>query len=146
MPAVSNDMTGEVVTLWMQTAKMLSKRILCQSDKKSVNPQQMYAMYIIGEHTGITMKELATQLGITSPSATSLVNRLVRMKWVSRSTDPHNRRLVRLQMASDGKKIMRLAMKEREKAMHDTLFLLTVEDRNDFARILRNLHSALTPQ
>jgi hypothetical protein len=48
-------------------------------------------------------------------------------------------------MASAGQKIMTLAMKEQEKAMQSVLFLLTADDRNDFARILRHLHSALTP-
>lgn len=142
--STTKDHTSEIVTLWMQTAKILSKRILCQKDAKQLNPQQMYAMYIVGEYPGITMKELATHLGITSPSATSLVNRLVRTKWVLRSTDPNNRRLVRLQMASDGQKIMKLAMKNREKAMHDILLLLPAKDRDDFSRILRNLHFVLT--
>jgi DNA-binding MarR family transcriptional regulator len=144
MPAASRDSTGDIVKLWMQTAKVLGKRIFLQTGKTPVNPQQMFAMFIISEHTGITMKELARELGITSPSATSLVNRLVRMKWVTRVSDPQNRRLVRLTMALAGRKILESAMQARAKAMHEVLSLLPVEDRKDFARILSHLHSVLT--
>lgn len=108
-----------------------------------INPQQMYATFTIFEHEGLTMKELAEYLGITSPSATSLVNRLVRMKWVSRLADPKNRKLVRLKLAPDGKKKLTTAMKTQSQAMGDVLSLLTVKDRTDFARILSNLHDAL---
>ncbi len=144
MQHISSDATGEVVTLWMQTAKILGKRIFLKADKNIVNPQQMHALFIVSEHNGITMKELATFLGITSPSTTSLVNRLVRMKWVTRKMDPENRRLVRITMAAAGVKIMNSSMQLRSEAMREVLALLTPEDRKDFARVLRNLYKALT--
>lgn len=133
---------GQLVTLWMQTGKLLGKRFL-QSGKQSMNPQQMHALFIISAHDRLTMKELSEHLGITSPSATALVNRLVRMKWVTRITDPSNRRLVRLKIDTAGKAAMDKGMNERSKAMHDVLSLLSPEDRSDFARILSNLHSIL---
>jgi DNA-binding MarR family transcriptional regulator len=144
MPVATQDPTGEIVTLWMQTAKILGKRIFMQTGKSSVNPQQMFALLIIAEQDGITMKEFAQLLGITSPSATSLVNRLVRMKWVTRVTDPKNRRLVRLTMSASGKKIMHSAMEARAKAMREVLSLLPLNDRKDFARVLGHLYSALS--
>lgn len=143
MIQASKDLTGDIVTLWMRTAKVIGKRIFMQTGKNIVNPQQMHAMFIIGEHGGITMKEFAQHLGITSPSATSLANRLVRMKWITRVTDPTNRRLVRLNMAAAGKKIMESAMQARAQAMHEVLSLLPVEDRKDFARVLTHLHNVL---
>jgi DNA-binding MarR family transcriptional regulator len=135
--------TGDVVKLWMQTAKLLGKRVFLSAGKNKVNPQQQFALLIIGERDGITMNELARELGITGPSATSLVNRLVRTKWVSRVADPDNRRLVRLKMAQPGREIMETVLKERAKAMHEVLSLLTSRDRSDFARILTHLHRVL---
>lgn len=137
------DVTSDLVTLWMRTTKVLGKRIFLQAGKCIVNPQQMHAMFIIGERGGITMKEFAQHLGITSPSATSLANRLVRMKWITRETDPENRRLVRLNMAAAGNKIMEMAMQARANAMREVLSLLPAEDRKDFARVLTHLHDVL---
>ncbi len=135
--------TGEVVKLWMQTAKLLGKRVFLSTGKATINPQQQFALLIIGDRDGITMNELARELGITGPSATSLVNRLVRMKWVSRIADPNNRRLVRLKMAQPGRQIMETVLKERAKAMHEVLSMLPSRDRSDFARILTHLHRVL---
>ncbi len=135
--------TGDVVKLWMQTAKLLGKRVFLSTGKVAVNPQQQFALLIISDRDGITMNELARELGITGPSATSLVNRLVRMKWVTRVADPDNRRLVRLQMAQEGREIMHTILKERAKAMHEVLSLLPSRDRSDFARILTHLHHVL---
>lgn len=139
----SNDTTGEIATLWLKTGKLLHKRIFCFKDRPPVNPQQIFAMFIISEHDRMTMKELAVHLGITSPSATSLVNRLVRMKWVIRMTDPLNRKLVRLRMAPAGKTAILAAMKMQSKAMEDVLSLLNPKDRADFGRVLTSLHDAL---
>ncbi len=139
----SKDTTGEIATLWMKTGKLLHKRIFCFQNRPPINPQQIFAMFILSEHDRMTMKELAVHLGITSPSATSLVNRLVRIKWVIRMTDPLNRKLVRLRMAPAGKTAIQATMKMQSKAMKDVLLLLNPKDRTDFARVLTSLHDAL---
>jgi DNA-binding MarR family transcriptional regulator len=142
---VKSDTTGDIVTLWMQTARLLKNRIL-DSGKKLMNPQQMYAVFIIQEHDGLTMKELASHLCITSPSATSLVNTLVRLKWVTRSADPKNRKLVRLKVAQEGRKMVTARIKEQSIAMREVLNLLNKQDQENFARILTNLHKALSQE
>lgn len=141
--SITPDTTGDIATLWMKTGKLLRRRILSAVGRPTVNPQQLFAMFLICEHDRMTMKELAVHLGITSPSATSLVNRLVRMKWVVRVTDPLNRKLVRLRMAPAGKTAIQSAMKVQSKAMKDLLSLLSPEDRTDFGRVLTSLHDAL---
>jgi len=137
------DDTTHIAAMWMKTARILKDRIFLVHKAVGINPQQMYAAFMIYEHEGLTMKELAEHLGITSPSTTSLVNRLVRLKWVSRMADPSNRKLVRLKLAPDGKKILTQVMKTQSTAMGEVLSLLSVTDRTDFARILSNLHDAL---
>ncbi|MSR86879.1 MarR family transcriptional regulator, partial [Candidatus Peribacteria bacterium] len=62
------------------------------------NLLHIHSLFLISEQEGLTMKEIAKSLHITSPSATSLVNRLVDMKWVGREHDTENRKLVRLRL------------------------------------------------
>lgn len=134
---------GNLATLWMQTGRLLRDRMFQHHKSKNINPPQMFALHIIHEHAGITMKELADLLCITSPSATSIVNRLVKLKWVVRVADPKNRKLVRVKLASKGKNMLESAMQEQAKAMKGVLNLLSASDQHDFARILTNLHTAL---
>ena len=92
------------------------------------------------------MKEFAQFQHITSPSATSFINRLVRLKWVKRATDPDNRKLVRLHVTEEGRKVVMRRMKEHTIMMRDVFSLLTIEDQTSFARILANLKKALGAQ
>src|SRR5665213_2676417 len=103
-----------IITLWMQITRLLHQRmVLLKKEKKSMlNPMQMHALIVIKEHEGLTMKELAQFLRITSPSATSFVNRLVRLKWVKRVSDLTNRKLVRLKLTDSGAKMIAIRMKE----------------------------------
>ncbi len=108
-----------------------------------MNPVQMHAMLIIREHDGLTMKEFAEFLHVTSPSATSFVNRLVRMKWVKRIADKTNRKLVRLKLSDEGMNCVTTNMKEHSRMMRDLFSLLTLADQKEFARILGNLRVTL---
>lgn len=144
MPTRSPDRTAEIVDLWMKTGRLMRGRFMTAAKKEKINPLQIHATYIIQHRDGITMKELADQLCITSPSATSLVNRLVKMKWVSRVADKGNRKLVRLTVAPSGKKMLSETMHKQGTVMHDILSLLSKDDQTSFARVLTKLHSALS--
>src|SRR5438874_2022493 len=62
----------------------------------AMNFLQMHALLLISDREGLTMKQLAESLHVSSPSATSLANRLVKMQWIGRMHDEKNRKLVRL--------------------------------------------------
>lgn len=108
-----------------------------------MNPMQVHGMAIIAEHPSITMKEFATQLHISSPSATSFVDRLVKGQWVERVPNPDNRKLVHLRLSSSGRAALASAMKEHSAVMHDLFSLLSSEDQSQLERVLIHLKEAL---
>lgn len=137
--------TGEIVALWMETARLMKQKFL-HAHKGSFNPLQIFALFVITEHDGLTMKELAQHLRITSPSATSMVNRLVRLGWVKRTADESNRKLVRVIVAPKGKKVFGSMMKHQAQSMGEILSILQPSEQKDFARILSHLHKGLLSQ
>ncbi len=104
---------------------------------------QIHALFLIDAHEGMTMKEFATAMMVTSPSATSFVNRLVKMGWVTRVSDPNNRKVIRLKLSAKGKTVMKKRMSEKREHMRSILDLLPAKDQSDMARILSTLHSKL---
>ena len=144
MPPV--DARDSIIGLWMELMRLWKQRMASQVLSKRIHPLHLFAVHIIQEHPGITMKEFADQLKITSPSATALVNRLVRQKWVMRKTDPLNRKLVRLHINAAGKKTLGSHMREHQKSMRRMLSFLSIQDQRAFARILLNLRNALERQ
>src|SRR5260221_4502922 len=95
-----------LIDLTFEVTRFVRKKMASfSSDDKSVNWLQMHAVLLIAEREGVTMKELAHFMKVSAPSATSFVNRLVKMKWVERIADERNRKLVRLRITSVGQKM-----------------------------------------
>lgn len=135
--------TDKIITQWMEITRLMRQQMSNKKKESTMNPVQMHAMLIIREHDGLTMKEFAEFLHVTSPSATSFVNRLVRMKWVKRIADKTNRKLVRLKLSDEGMNCVTTNMKEHSRMMRDLFSLLTLADQKEFARILGNLRVTL---
>lgn len=135
-----------IISLWMDVGRMLQQHMMSMFKDKAVNPLQLHAVHLIMEHPGMTMKEFAGYLHVTSPSATSLVNRLVKQKLVIRKADPRNRKLVRLHVGAAGSKKVQSHLNEFRKGLGTTLSLLSAEDQRDFARVLGNLRAALNKE
>ena len=132
-----------IIKHWMEISRLMRQNMSGTKNVSKMNPVQMHALLIIKEHAGLTMKEFAESLHITSPSATSLVNRLVKLKWVKRSADKKNRKLVRLHVSEEGLVIVSTKMKEHTHMMRELFSLLTKADQKTFDRILQNLQKKL---
>ena len=107
------------------------------------NLLQLHALSIVREHAGMTMKELASGLRITPPSATAFVARLVKHRCVERFADPKNRRVVRLRITPTGTRLLSAAMRGRRKILRDVVQLLSSRDQREFTRIISTLIGAL---
>ncbi len=129
--------------LLMEMARMMRKKLIFDSETK-FNPLQFHALMVIREHDGLTMKEFADALKVTSPSATSFADRLVKLKWVRRKPDPKNRKLVRLEMTAAGNAMIASAMTHHAAVMRDIFSRLSDKDQRELVRILHHLHSSFS--
>lgn len=119
------------------------KMVTVVRNGEPVNFLQMHALVLIRKKPGITMKELAESLHITSPSATSFVNRLAALTWVRRDHDDKNRKLVRLSVTAAGDKIILSKMTGRRRELRRIIGLLPEKERAAMAVILKHLLDAL---
>lgn len=63
---------------------------------------QLRVLFYIREKPGVTAGELASQLTVTPPTVSGIVERLVRMNLARREEDPSDRRLVRNNLTDEG--------------------------------------------
>jgi DNA-binding MarR family transcriptional regulator len=139
---MENKTVDQILAQTLDLSRMLRQKCF-QRDEKDVNMLQLHAVVLIREHEGMTMKEFAESLKITSPSATSFVNRVVNMGWVQRVADKKNRKLVRLKITPLGKRLLQARMQEKRRCFRDMLKLLSVQDQRDLVRVLQKLTKAL---
>ncbi len=112
--------------------------------KGGANPLHLHALFLISEQEGLTMKELAKLLHVSSPSATSLVNRLVNMQWVGRMHDDKNRKLVRLWLTPLGKRIFREKNDRRRDVLRNIFGLLSPEEQMVLSRLHEKMSESLS--
>lgn len=129
--------------LLMEMARVIRKKLIFDSETK-FNPLQFHALMVIKERDGITMKQFADALRVTSPSATSFADRLVKLKWIRRRQDPENRKLVRLEMTPAGNTMIASAMTHHATVMRDIFSRLSDKDQRELVRILHSLHSSFS--
>ena len=135
----------ELMTLAYQIARQMRKQMGGVSDDKlhdKVSVYQLHAMFHIAKHVA-TMSELAEEMNISLPSATSLVDRLVKSGWVERQADPDDRRIIRLAITDEGRKVCMAMKAERMRTYKFLLDAMPEEDLRSLQRIFTNLHTTL---
>lgn len=65
---------------------------------------QMHILYSISQCGNLTVKDIASKMGITSSAATQMIEGLVDEKFIERTHDNNDRRIVHVAFSTPGKK------------------------------------------
>ncbi len=133
--------SDQILQMAFELTRLLRRQAMLQHDDDhcDVNMLQLHALAMIHEHEGITMTQVAKFMKVASPSATSFVNRLVKLGWLQRATDPTNRKLVRLKLTVDGQSVLKKKMQARKQAFRRLMELISQPDQKELARILQKV-------
>ncbi len=138
------NLSEKIISLFLKISRNVKKNMVIECKNGSrINPLQMHALLLIDQKEEITMKELAQNLDISSPSATAFADRLVKNNWAKRYNDPKNRRSVKLCLTDFGKNILEKKREERKKLTKKLIESIPVKDRKDLLRILEEILSNL---
>ncbi len=122
--------------------KFHQKFIIClrkEADNLNFTISQLDIMRFIVDKKNPTMKDIASHLSITAPSATSMVENLYDKKLVNRKSDPKDRRGVRISPTQKTMKLFSL-FKDIKAGVAGELFApLTSEDKKQLAIILKKI-------
>ncbi len=100
-------------------------------------------LHFINEHGQPLMSDVAEHLCITRPSATSLMQGLVRSGYVQRQTDKHDGRTVSLKLTAAGKQILSRGFRQMNKQIRELVSELDPTEQQQFIGILTKLVSRL---
>jgi DNA-binding MarR family transcriptional regulator len=74
-------------------------------DDRNLTTPQLRIMFILAGQDGTTPGILAERMHVTPPTITGLTDRLVKQGLIRREEDPGDRRLVRLSLTEEGRRI-----------------------------------------
>ena len=102
--------------------------------KLDLSMAQFKALVAVERQAGVGVCRLGEHLGVGESAASLLVEQLVRRGYVSRQTDPADRRRVALAVTAMGAKRLRELRQGSDEIMHEWLAALTGDDRDALAR------------
>src|SRR5882724_6142818 len=101
---------------------------------------QLQALGFIRMNPGTSLSDLAFNLGVGAPTASTLVSRLVSMKQVDRRDDPAERRRALLRLTSKGEAQLEAALADAQAELAERLRLLSARDLARVCGSLAILH------
>jgi DNA-binding MarR family transcriptional regulator len=129
------------VQMWVKFEQLLHDELVrTQTEplkKNSVNGERIYANYTLVYRVSsaiypdrrLTMGELSRSLSVPLSTATRLANWLVDNGFVERSSDPSDRRVVRVSLTAEGKDIHEKIENYTGERLRQTLSCLTPDEQ-----------------
>jgi DNA-binding MarR family transcriptional regulator len=91
-----------------------------------------------------TMRELAAVIGVTPATATVSVRRAEQNGWIARVPDPHDRRITRIRVTNNGRRIYAYYLAYREEIGSQALAQLSPVEIENLLMLLEKLVLANT--
>ncbi len=101
---------------------------------------QLSALHVICVNPDITLKELAKKLNIAQSTASELVDRLVKLKYVTRKISPYDRRKIVLNISSKGKSLHDSHIDESKSFYRKLFSKLTKQEQKDYLTSMQKFY------
>ncbi|MEO8065818.1 MAG: MarR family transcriptional regulator [Candidatus Doudnabacteria bacterium] len=115
---------------------------LTQDSKKfsqRYSPLHLRTLLFISANPNTVMKDIADLFGIAPPSATSLIEGMVKSGFIARSEDKTDRRNVRLHITRSGSLLLRAGLGHFKRKIRKVLKELTRQEQATLMLIIKKL-------
>lgn len=112
--------------------------------KSNITSAQMIMLVSIHDYGQCKLKTLAKIRGISPPTATGLIDRLVRAGYVKRGPDPDDRRVVIVSLTKKGERSVQDFLSTVRNRWKNILIHLTPKEQHQYLNILRKVVSILS--
>lgn len=104
-----------------------------------LSPQSGYALMVLADRGRLTMSDFAEALGVSLSTATRTVERLIEKGLAIRSRIEDDRRVVRVELSEQGRKLTRHFLDQRYEMGRRMLAPLTHAEREMFIELMRKI-------
>lgn len=138
---VSQEASEALLATTEVLAEVASSSLAAASDEVT---ESQYRVLVVLHHGGPkTMTALAAALGVAASSLTRACDRLVLKNLITRSSDPGDRRAVRIELADQGRRIVRDVTSQRREKIEEILRGIGMSGQRAIAAALRQFTSAV---
>jgi DNA-binding MarR family transcriptional regulator len=105
-------------------------------DSRGLTMSQLRLMTVLYQSGSQTVGEMAEELGVKPPTVTGLTDRLIKQDLIGRTSDPADRRIVRLDLTDEGRRVLAEIEVVGRTYMTEVLERMGEEDVEQFVRAL----------
>ncbi|MGO5013366.1 MarR family winged helix-turn-helix transcriptional regulator [Niallia sp. Sow4_A1] len=109
----------------------------------TMTPPQFVALQWLFEEGDMTIGELSNKMFLAFSTTTDLVDRMEKNKLVLRVKDPNDRRVVRIHMLEEGKRLIDEVIKKRQGYLQEVLNDYTTDDIEELKKNFMRLHQVM---
>ncbi len=142
-----NKKIEHLISLFFNTGRLIKEQSCHNKNLKptSIHHQHFSMLRIevvqLIETEKPTMKRIAEYLHIKAPSATSLVNGLVKVGYIKRITDEKDRRMVQMKITDKGKIFLRDGLKQMTEKLKEVLLKLEQKQIDNFIKMMEEINN-----
>lgn len=133
---------AEAVDAVQQWIDRRQRAVLAHLHQCTQSPAQLHVLGILREAGPVTVSQLASRLGISAPSTSAIVDRMVDAGLVGRQRGEEDRRVVSVWLAPAGEAALEAAIGGRRGWLQRVLSQLDATELEETLRVLRRLEQA----
>lgn len=143
----SEKVTGEIVANIEKDLRYISG-IIKQKGREmlsnyKITPPQFVALQWLFEDGDMTIGELSNKMFLACSTTTDLVDRMEKNLLVERVKDPSDRRVVRIHLLEEGKRIIDEVIKKRQAYLEEVLVNFSTDEIHLLQNCLMKLHQEM---
>jgi DNA-binding MarR family transcriptional regulator len=136
----SKKLAAELLELWHHLMRGSTQQLYALIAELDLSITQMKTLHILTDGgSELSVKELSDRLGLSLPGASRIVDALMRRGWLERREDPDDRRMKRVRITAEGRKILDRIETARLAGLEDYAASLTPEQRARLSSALSDL-------
>lgn len=139
--ATIDELTREISIMLPKLMKGAKSSFL---SKSNISPAKMIMLVSIHDHGQCKIKTLARERSISPPTATGLIDRLVKAGYVKRDSDPEDRRVVMVSLTKKGEKLVRDFLSTVQHRWRNILVHLTSKEQHQYLNIVKKIVAILS--
>ncbi len=140
VPRVELAAAVDTIQAWIDRRQ---RAMLAHLHSCTQSPAQLHVLGVLRDVAPITVSQLAARLGISPPSTSAILDRMVDGGLVARTRSEEDRRTVSVSLTPAGETALKDAIGGRRGLLERVLGRLDPSELSDTVRVLRRLEQAL---
>jgi DNA-binding MarR family transcriptional regulator len=134
--------SGVLLTI-LSSERAILRAMTASAAKEEITLPQFSVLGVLARAGPVPMSRLSTELRVTPPNITGVVDRLEKKELVKRLASPGDRRKKEIRLTAKGESVYERVRKGYSESIQKSLDALTREEQEILAKLLRKLRNEI---